>query len=237
MSLLTLIQDASKAIGLESPAAVVTSQDKRVLELLVLANDVGDELMTRYEWQELTRTAQFSCTGTIAQGTISTSTIAVGFNRFVDSTFWNTSTREQIASGVTLQEWRADLASGIVAPPYKSIIINNVLYVGPVSPAAGNNLTFDYITQYWCQSSGGTQQSAFAADSDTVLIPERLFKLSLIWRWKQSKSLAYSEDMETAEQAIERYIGQNVGRRMLFIGGAPIYYFPANVPAGDWPGS
>jgi hypothetical protein len=238
MTLLTLIQDTSKAIGLESPTLVTSSQDKRVLELLVLANDVGDELATRYEWQELTRTASWSCTGTVAQGTIGTSTIASGFGRFIDSTFWDSSARLQIANGVTMQEWRADIAGQISAPPYKSIIINNVLYVGATSaPAAGNTLTFDYITRNWCQSSAGVQQSAFAADSDTVLIPERLFKLSLIWRWKQSKSLAYAEDLETAEQAIETYVGQNVGRRVLYIGGAPIHYFPANIPAGDWPSS
>lgn len=238
MSLLTLIQKASKAIGLASPTLVTSSQDARVLELLVLANDVGDDLMTRYEWQELTRTASFASTGTVAQGTIGTSTIAIGFNRFIDSTFWDSSARLQIASGVELQEWRADIAGQISAPPYKSVIINNVLYVGATTaPAAGNVLTFDYITKYWCQSPAGVAQSEFAADDDTVLIPERLFFLSLIWRWKQSKSLAYSEDLETAEQAIERYIGQNVGRRVLYIGGAPIHYFPANIPAGDWPSS
>lgn len=235
MSLLTLIQDVSKLIGLDSPTAVVTSADKRVLELLVMANDVGDELATRYEWQELTRTASFSCTGTIAQGTIDSGTIANGFSRFIDSTFWNTSTREQISTTVTVQEWRSDLSSGIVSPPYKSIVINNILYVGPVSPAAGNSLVFDFITKYWCQSATGTNQSAFAADTDVVLIPERLFKLSLVWRWKQAKGLAYSEDMETAERAIEKYIGQNTGRRVLYIGGAPVYYFQDNIPAGNWP--
>lgn len=237
MSLLTLIQDVSKLIGLESPTAVTTSQDKRVLELLVMANATGEELSTRYEWQELIRQASFTCTGTIAQGTIDSSTIASGFGRIVDDTFWNFTTREKIEGPVTFQEWQSDRASGIVSPPYKSILIDNVLYVGPVAPAAGGTLGFFYVLNGWCRSSGGTVQTAFAADTDTTLIPERLFKYDLVWRWKQSKGLAYSEDMETAEREIEKYIGQNTGRRVLYIGGAPIYYFADNVPAGNWPSS
>lgn len=237
MSLLTLIQDASKMIGLSSPTAVVSSADQRVLELLVMANVSGEDLSTRYDWQELTRTASWSSTGTIAQGTITSATIASDFGRFVDDTFWDRSTRIPIGGPATSQEWQSDLSSAIVSPPYKFIVQNNVLYVGPTPIAAGNTLVFNYITKNWCASSAGTAQSAFAADDDVTLIPEKLFKLDLIWRWKSSKGLAYAEDLENAERQIDKYIGQNGGRRVLFIGGAPIHYFADNIPAGNWPGS
>lgn len=236
MSLLTLIQDASKMIGLSSPTAVVTSADQRVLELLVMANVVGEDLSTRYEWQELVRTAQWSSSGTIAQGTIGSSTIASDFGRFIDGTFWDRSLRQQVLGPSTAQQWQADLSNAIVSPPYKFIVQNNILYIGPTPIGAGNTLVFNYVTKNWCQSSTGTGQSAFAADSDTTLIPERLFKLDLIWRWKSSKGLAYAEDLENAEREIDKHIGQNGGRRVLFIGGAPIEYLAGNVAAGNWPG-
>lgn len=236
MSLLTLIQDVSKMIGLSSPTAVVTSADQRVLELLVMANVVGEDLSTRYEWQELVRTAQWSSSGTIAQGTIDSATIAADFGRFIDGTFWDRSLRQQVLGPATAQQWQSDLSNAIVSPPYKFIVQNNILYIGPTPIGAGNTLVFNYVTKNWCQSSTGTGQSAFAADSDTTLIPERLFKLDLIWRWKSSKGLAYAEDLENAEREIDKHIGQNGGRRVLFIGGAPIEYLAGNVAAGDWPG-
>jgi hypothetical protein len=235
MSLLTLIQDVSKMIGLSSPTAVTTSADQRVLELLVMANVSGEDLSTRYEWQELTRTATWASSGTIAQGTITSGTIASDFGRFIDDTFWDRSLRQPIVGPVTAQEWQADLSNAIVSPPYKFIVQNNILSIGPTPITAGNTLAFNYITKNWCASSTGTGQSAFAADDDETLIPQRLFRLDLIWRWKSSKGLAYAEDLENAEREIDKHIGANGGRRVLFIGGAPIQYFAGNIPAGDWP--
>lgn len=236
MSLLTLVQDVSKLIGLQSPTAVATSSDQRVLELMVMANVSGDDLATRYEWQELTRTAQWSSSGTIYQGTIGSATIASDFGRFIDSTMWDRSLKQPIVGPVTAQEWQADLSNAVVSPPYKFIVQRDVLYIGPTPITAGNTLVFNYITENWCESSTGTGQTAYAADGDVSRIPEKLLKLDIVWRWKASKGLAYAEDLETAEREIDKHIGQSGGRRVLFIGGAPIQYLPANIPAGNWPG-
>lgn len=234
MSLLTIVQQASTVLGLSQPTVVTTSQDQRVLELWVMANRVGDELSRRYFWQELTKQASFTSTATIDQGYL-TGSIATDFGYWIDQTFWDRDLRQPIIGPVTAQEWQSDLSFAVVGPPYKFIVQADVLKVGPTAVGSGHTMVFNYITKNWCQSSTGTGQSAFAADTDTSLIPEELFKLSLIWRWKQAKSLAYAEDMESAEEQIERYTGQNAGRRVLFIGGQGIYYLAENVPLGDWP--
>lgn len=234
MSLLTLIQDVSKSLGVPAPSVVMASADTRVLELLVTANSVGNELTRRYFWQELTQEASFTASGTINQGYL-TGSIATDFGYWIDQTFWDRTSRQQILGPVTAQEWQSDMSWAVVSPPYKFIVQGDILKVGPTAIAAGDTMVFNYITKNWCQSSTGTGQSAFAADTDTTVIPEELFKLELIWRWKQSKGLAYAEDMETAEEQIDRYTGQNAGRRVLFIGGSGVYYLGENVPAGDWP--
>ncbi len=233
MSLLTIIQDASLDMGLPSPASVIGSNDTRVLELLSMANRTGEELARRYDWQELTNEVVFTASGTISQGYAAS--IAVDFGRFVDQTFWDRSQRLPITGPATAQEWQSDLSFAIVAPPYKFIVQAGILKVGPTALPNTDTLVFNYITKYWCQSSAGAGQTAFAADTDTTKVPEELFKLELIWRWKSSKGLAYAEDLESAEEQIERYMGQSGGRRILFIGGQGVYYLSENVPAGDWP--
>lgn len=234
MSLLTIIQDTSTQIGLPRPSVVVTSADTRILELLSIANSVGKELSRDFDWQELTRTANITTTGTIDQGSLLGS-IATDFGRFLNQTFWNRDLRQQILGPATIQQWQADLSFNVVSPPYKFIVINDRLNVGPTALPSGQTCVFNYITKNWCQSAGGTQQSAFAADTDTTLIPEELFKLTLLWRWKSSKGLAYAEDMQTAETQIQTYTGQNRGNDVLYLGGAPIIYFTENVPLGNWP--
>lgn len=234
MSLLTLIQEVSQNLGVPAPAAVISSTDTRVLELLVMANSIGNEFARRYGWQETTKEASFSSTGSIFQGYL-TGSIATDFGYFIDQTFWDRSATLPIVGPVPPQEWQADRSGAIVGPPYKFIIQGDMLKVGPTAIASGHTMVFNYISKNWCQSAAGAGQSAFAADTDTTIIPQEPFKLSLLWRWKQAKGLAYAEDMETAEEQIERYTGQNAGRRILFIGGAGNYYLPDNIPLGDWP--
>jgi hypothetical protein len=234
MALLDLIQDASVSLGLPRPSVVVTSTDQRVLELLVFANSTGEELMRRYFWQELVTQATFTSTSTIDQGYLSGS-IATDFGYFVDQTFWDRDLKQPILGPVSAQEWQSDLSFAVVGPPYKFIVQRDILKVGPTAVGAGHTMVFNYISKNWCESNTGTGQSAFAADTDLTRIPQELFKLELIWRWKQAKGLAYAEDMETAEEQIDRYTGQNAGRRVLFIGGSGIYYLAENVPLGDWP--
>jgi hypothetical protein len=234
MSLLTLIQGTSKLIGLPSPQVVVASADTRILELLSIANSVGDELARDYQWQELTKTALWSATGSIDQGSLLGS-IATDFGYFINQTFWDRDLRQQILGPTTSQQWQADLSFAVVSPPYRFIMESGRLLIGPTALTAGHTLVFNYVTKNWCQSSTGTPQSAFAADTDTTLIPEELFKLTLIWRWKSAKGLAYAEDMQTAEKQIQTYTGQNKGNDVLYLGGSPVVYFSENVPLGNWP--
>ena len=225
MALLDLIQDVSQTMGMTKPTAVMSSAD---------TDTTGQELTRRYGWQELVQEASFTATGTIDQGYLSGS-IATDFGYFVDQTFWDRSLRQPILGPVSRQEWQSDMSWAVVSPPYKFVLQGDKLLVGPTALPAGDTLVFNYLSKNWCESAGGTGQSSFAADTDVCIIPQELFKLSLIWRWKQSKGLAYAEDLESAEEQIDRFTGQDSGRRVLFIGGSGVYYLAENIPAGDWP--
>lgn len=233
MSLLTLIQDVCNAIGIDPPTAVISATDKNITSLLAMANTSGEELMKRYEWQELTKQATFTTTGTIPQGYLSS--IASDFDRFINDTMWNQGLRQKIIGPITMQEYQQDLSFAVVGPPFKFIQYGGQLYIGPTATAAGQTVVFNYISGNWCTSDALVGQTRWQADSDLTVIPQRIHKLDLIWRWKQAKGLAYGEDLETAEGAIEKQIGTNTGRRILFVGGSDTRYFAENIPNGDWP--
>ncbi len=144
--------------------------------------------------------------------------------------------RQPIDGPVTIQQFQANQSNNVVGPPYYFFIYGSRFKIGPTAIAATDYCTCFFISKYWCQSGLGAGQSAFAADDDETVIPQELFKLDLIWRWKQKNGLSYAEDLQTAEEQIQTYIGQNVPARVLFLGGRNVYY-PANIPEGFWPGT
>lgn len=235
MSLLTLIQTTAQLCKLTVPTVVETSTDTNILLLLALANESGKALAKRYDWQELTYfTNTILAGGSIDIGSITTC-FGSQFDRVVNQTFWDISTRLPIDGPTTMQQWQQYQASNVVGPPYQFIVFSNRLKVGPTALASGDALTAYCISKYWCQSAGGTGQTSFAADSDIVNIPEDLFSLDIRWRFKSANGLSYGEDLQTAEQQIETYIGQNTPSKVLFLGGRNIFY-NTNIPEGFWPG-
>lgn len=236
MSLLTLIQTVYQEVGIgqTQPNAVITSTDANVLQLLALANTTGESLMKRYQWQELITYASFTTSGALNVGTI-TSCFGSDYDRMVNQTFWDTNTRLPIDGPVTIQQYQNDQAGMVAGPPYYFLFIGSQVFLGPTAIATGHVCTAYYMSQNWCESSTGTGQSSFQNDSDVTVIPQRLFKLDLIWRWKMAKGLSYAEDLKTAEQQIEQAIGGNAAARILYLGGSNRVY-PTNIPEGNWPG-
>ncbi len=235
MSLLTLIQNTASSVGITAPSVVITSTDANVVTLLALANTSGKDLAKAYAWQEMTQySGTILATGTLLIGTI-TSIFGASFDRIVNQTLWDTSTRLPIDGPINIQQWQQYQASNVVGPPYQFIIYNNQFRIGPTALAANDVITCYFMTKNWCQSAALVGQAAWAADDDTAIIPEELLKLDLIWRWKAKNGLAYAEDMETAQRQFETYTAQNTPARILFLGGRNILY-PANIPEGYWPG-
>lgn len=235
MSLLSLIQDTANAVGITAPSVVTTSTDGNIVTLLALANESGREMAKAYDWQELRAySGSIVANGSIDQGTI-TSVFGASYDRIVNQTFWNLSQRQPIDGPVTPQQFQTDQASGTAGPPYYFFVTGNHIKIGPTALASGQIFSAYFMSKYWCQSSGGTGQTSWTADTDTGIIPEELLKLDLKWRWKQKNGLAYAEDMETAQRQFDVYTAQNTPARVLFLGGPNIAY-TTNIPAGFWPG-
>ena len=107
----------------------------------------------------------------------------------------------------------------------------NQLYVYP-APTAAQTLAIPYQSANWCQSAALVGQTKWVADTDTALIPERLFTLGIVWRYKKAKGIDYAEDMSTYEREVERACSRDRGNNVLRLRRQNIdTFFPPT-----WPG-
>ena len=233
MSLLTIIQKTHKRVGLNSPSSAIGLTDENVVKMIEMANEEGEELSSRHRWQNLIREATHTSLATESQGLITT-IAGSDFGYILEDTIWDRSQNRRWTP-VDDTQWQQMKSSGITGININFRIRGNYLIATPV-PTAGHTIAFEWVTKNWCESSVGTGQSAWAADTDIARIDEALFVAGLVWRWKASQGLEYAEDFRKYEilvnDAIARdgvkghlYMGKNNSKR--FIG-------RDNVSEGSW---
>lgn len=135
---------------------------------------------------------------------------------FIDRTYWDGSYRWQLLGPLEAQEKQV-LKYGIspVGPRRRFWIRNNRMYIQPVPTNLTDIIAYDYFSNAWCQSSGGTPQTSWAADTDTYLLDEDCFILGLKWRFLRSKGLDYAEEFNNYTIAGMRAMSRDGGGRDL----------------------
>ncbi|MBN8945224.1 MAG: hypothetical protein J0H01_37320 [Rhizobiales bacterium] len=191
MSLLTICQNAATLMNLPSITSVITSAARTPQEFQVLAIQTGQELVRRHDWGGLIRTA--------ALGTLP-ATVPGDFERLTQGSPVRLGT--QPIRGA-LSDAEMNLKRGALpASPPRFMLRGRDLEVAPV-PAA--TVTLEYVSSYWIRSADATPvfRAAFVADSDISVIPEDIILQGLIWRWKRQKGLAYQDELDQFEQAVD----------------------------------
>ena len=238
MSLLTVIQNACRRIGISAPNVVVGSQDLQVIQLLALANKEGKELATgasaglSYDWQALQTEATFVSLAAESQGLLST--IAPGFKFMIGGTIWDRTRRLPAYGSMAPQDWQAFKSWGTSSPYPKYRVRAGLLLLMPI-PAAGDSYYFEYQSKNWCTNAAGSiSRSAFAADTDVAILDEDLIEDGLVWRWRQAKGLDYAEDFTTYQRDAGNAIARDVERPILNMGRNEQSRTGVVVPIGNW---
>jgi len=137
------------------------------------------------------------------------------FEYFVQKTYWDTSFRWQLLGPISAQEKNV-LRYGISpsGPRRKFYIMQNLLWLDP-TPPDDEYIAFDYYSNAWCTSSGGTAQTAWLADTDLYKLDEDCFIQGMKWRYLRSKGLDYAEELNSYEKDRERVRGRDGGNRDL----------------------
>ena len=185
MTLLTIAVAAADEIGIDRPSSVISNPQPHVQKLLRYSNKVGTQLMKKVAWQVLRKEQTFTSVATETQ----TSILPSDFDRFVPETFWDRSASVLISGPISSVEWQGLKANSysISANP-KFVYRGDAVLVIPTL-AAGNTLAFEYVSNQWCESSGGTGQSSWAADTDVGVIDEELITRGLKYTYLTDEGL------------------------------------------------
>lgn len=211
MQLLEIIQRVVRRLPLTNTVSqVIGSSSQIVTQLLEIAQEEGEELAARHEWQFL----QQSMTGVGAGGNPDSFPFPSDWNRFrADAAVWRSGSKLTPLSGpATIDAWhRLLVLPGIRFPGYWRIENNNLLCIGVPT---GETISIPYISKKWILDVDGvTTKATWAADTDSPMFNDGLFRLGLRWRWKETKGLDYAQDFDTYEKRLELEIAKDRAAR------------------------
>lgn len=213
MSFLTVIQNAAKRLGVNSPSAAYTSTDPQIIQLVAFAQQEGVELMEGYDWQALTTETTFVATATAAQS----GAIPSDFNRFVPETFFNRTRKRPVFGPISAQDWQFTQAVTTSTITENFRVRGDTIYITP-TPTADDTYAYEYISNKWCESAGGTAQALWAADTDVGILSEEVMTLGIVWRSLRGSGFDYAEPFRTYEMAKMRAQGRDGSKRRINMG-------------------
>lgn len=230
MTALSIVQNVCSRIALAVPNAVFSSTDQQIVQMRALLNQEGNDLVLEYPWQELVTEGSFTAVASSVQTTLPTD-----FGYIINDSMWNR-TQDRLVSGpLTAQEWQRELAGPtFTAVEFAYRIQGGQILVTP-DPAAGDSVYYEYVSANWCESSGGTGQPAFAADTDVGRISEELLTRGLLWRFLRAKGVDFTAEAEDYQQFKRRLKAQDGGKPTLSLHQTqPRRLQYPNIPEGSW---
>lgn len=236
MTLLETVTAFCQRTALSVPSAVIGSVDEQVIQIRALLEEGCDALAGRGPWEGLTNEASWSTTATENQGAITT-LASNGYKYLLPQTLWDRTEKLPLLGPLDSQDWQSLKAIVVTGPRYSFRLRQGSFLVTP-APPAGHTWVFEYVSENWIlQANGTTYLKAFAADTDTILLPRIIVNADLRWRWKKEKGLSYAEDFNAAERLIVDALGRDGGKPVLYMdnvgdrGILPGIF----VPSGSWP--
>jgi hypothetical protein len=183
VTLLTICADAAAELQLGSvPTTIIGNSGTDEVTLLRFARRVCRDLATRAPWQAMRMRRTFVATATQEQ----TGILPASFQRFIPETMWDYTNGNFLPGPVSPVEWQSRTTSASTSglgPPTQCFTRRGDAVLFFPTPAGGETLAFEYQSNNFCQSSGGTPQNDWLADTDTARISEELITLGVIARF------------------------------------------------------
>lgn len=210
MTLLQICQQVAREIGAPAPSVIAGNTDQTAVQLLAAAQTEGKTLAKgvnpagfgRHNWQALRKEQTFTTSNGVNSYALSTIVTDGDYDRMEPDTWWDR-TNDRPMNLVAPQEWQ-QVTSGIGASAgicRRILLRGNAILVYP-TPSSADTLAFEYISNQWCESSGGTGQTAWAMDTDVPKLDDYLLTLGIKWRFLAGQGEAYAEEKAEYERQV-----------------------------------
>jgi hypothetical protein len=198
MTLLSAVNRVCDIVSLSPFDSVYGSDEPNAQTMVAMAQEVGDEIARRADWQKLLKAH------TAAASPV---TLPDDFQRLTPGGPVRTAAGVFVRPVTNSGQW-AVIARISAAQPYFFIRGGQALF-SPASAAA--SAVIDYVSKNWILHDPDGPQDAFSADDDTTLFPERLLVKGIVWRWKRQKGLAYEDNLAEFEADLAQEINADRG--------------------------
>lgn len=188
MTLLTAVNKACDILKLTNFSQLIGSGDEAAATMVDFAQDAGEEISRRADWQQMLASATVGVTPY---------TLPIDFNRFTPGGGMRTALGVFVRPVLNSGEWALVKSTPPSQPFY--FLRNNTAEFSPTSVTPG--VVFDYVTNTFILSAS-VKKATWGSDSDTTLFPERLLTMGIIWRYKRQKGLVYEDELAEFEGAL-----------------------------------
>lgn len=209
-SILGIIQEACRRIGLEIPDAVYSSTTREHLELKEIANEACQMITRSHRWRKLVQRATYT-----GDGSTQDFDLPDDFGWMPDDQqVWSSATQIPFLPVRNLDEWLALDVRNFNPGTNAWTIYGGQIHFTPA-------LDTGEIAQHYYQSTAsvqpatGTAKSQFTLDTDTFRIDDQLLKLAIVYLWKQHKGLPYAEFLNDYEILKEKLVARDKGATIL----------------------
>lgn len=233
MTILVAVQNACAQLNLEVPTVVFASLEPDIVSMRTLANVEASELLRRHDWQAQRKENAYLTVATETQ----TGIFPSDYNRMINGTFQNRTLNRPVWGPLTPQEWQREKALPIYTSPNYAFIERSGAILFTPTPTAGNAVYFEYISKNIVTDVALAAKEYFTADTDTFNLDEKMIELGLIWRFKASKGLNYTQEFQTYENMVNNQTGQEQPSPTISLDGrSPRYMLGSpTIKEGSWP--
>lgn len=222
MTALSIVQGASRKIGVTRPDQLFAGTTDTLYELQEYLNDAAAMVAfdCGHDWTVLKTLGTFT-----GDGSALAFDLPSDYRRMLKKAqVWPSATPySPYTHYADTDQWLGMLSQAF--PPLTGAwtLIGEQMHIrvgGSTTPlASATTAQFYYITNKYAKDSGGTAKASFTADDDTFRLDERLLKLALTYRWKQGHLQDYAEEMSDYENALSERVGADKGSNMFAVGG------------------
>jgi len=203
-----MCQNVADFTGFERPVTVIDNTDPIARQLLALAQREGKQLMRTSDWAILKKEHTFSTSnGTAAYA------LPSDFDRLVLETSYNRSDNDILTGPISSAEYQLvnhGMATTGTTEKFRLKAASNALkFELDPTPSSTQTIGFEYVSNQFCQSSGGSGQAVWTADSDTGILDETTMEMGITWRFKSSHGLDFSEDYRQYQLEVRQAVARN----------------------------
>jgi len=204
-SLSAIVQNMAAMVGYPVPADPAGSTDPAVIQMVQAVNMGGIELLSMYEWQELTKPYNISISADTPGQTEKSFALPDDFYDWVDQTNWNATNQLPSLGPVSPQMWQQLLVrTTLPTLSFYWQVRDGRLYV-LAPPTSAQTMTFFYISAGWVRDQDDPTlfKNRMTKNGDLSLLDSTMMTMFARVKWLEMKGLDSSAAMRDFQVQFE----------------------------------